>query len=202
MNTHGLENLGIINAKAVYRNLTPAELTEHALRRGEGTLSNTGAYGEHDSGEGPCGERYVGYPALHPPAGAHAYSAGNGDGRHEPPRVDDERHDWRVWHMGIRGHGASSLPSLDKRADTTVRPHIIAGLCCPCACARRAASLSGGPLAPQSASQLPGRADRAQRPYQSHPYRSLRRAPCPLDQAQSAGWSRLYRARSPISHRA
>ena len=43
METFGLESLGIINAKAVYRNLTPAELTEHALRRGEGTLSNTGA---------------------------------------------------------------------------------------------------------------------------------------------------------------
>ena len=43
MNTYGLENLGIINAEAVYRNLTPAQLTEHALRRGEGTLSNTGA---------------------------------------------------------------------------------------------------------------------------------------------------------------
>ena len=26
-----------------YRNLTPAQLVEHALRRGEGTLSNTGA---------------------------------------------------------------------------------------------------------------------------------------------------------------
>ncbi len=38
-----LADLGIINAKAVYRNLTPAELTEHALRRGEGTLSTTGA---------------------------------------------------------------------------------------------------------------------------------------------------------------
>ena len=38
-----LADLGIINAKAVYRNLTPAQLTEHALRRGEGTLSNTGA---------------------------------------------------------------------------------------------------------------------------------------------------------------
>ena len=38
-----LADMGIINAKAVYRNLTPAELTEHALRRGEGTLSNTGA---------------------------------------------------------------------------------------------------------------------------------------------------------------
>ncbi len=43
MNTYGLEKLGIINATAVYRNLTPAQLTEHALRRGEGTLSNTGA---------------------------------------------------------------------------------------------------------------------------------------------------------------
>ena len=43
MNTYGLEKLGIINAAAVYRNLTPAQLTEHALRRGEGTLSNTGA---------------------------------------------------------------------------------------------------------------------------------------------------------------
>ena len=43
METYGLENLGIINAKAVYRNLTPAELTERALARGEGKLSNTGA---------------------------------------------------------------------------------------------------------------------------------------------------------------
>ena len=43
METYGLESLGIINAAAVYRNLTPAQLTEHALRRGEGKLSNTGA---------------------------------------------------------------------------------------------------------------------------------------------------------------
>ena len=43
METYGLEKLGIINASAVYRNLTPAQLTEHALRRGEGTLSSTGA---------------------------------------------------------------------------------------------------------------------------------------------------------------
>ena len=43
METYGLEALGIINVTAVYRNLTPAQLTEHALRRGEGTLSNTGA---------------------------------------------------------------------------------------------------------------------------------------------------------------
>ena len=43
METYGIEKLGIIGPKAVYRNLTPAQLTEHALRRGEGTLSNTGA---------------------------------------------------------------------------------------------------------------------------------------------------------------
>ena len=38
-----IEALGIIAPKAVYRNLTPAQLVEHALRRGEGTLSETGA---------------------------------------------------------------------------------------------------------------------------------------------------------------
>ena len=43
METYGLEKLGIINAAAVYRNLNPAQLTEHALRRGEGTLSLKGA---------------------------------------------------------------------------------------------------------------------------------------------------------------
>ena len=43
METYGIEKLGIIGPKAVYRNLTPAQLVEAALRRGEGTLSNTGA---------------------------------------------------------------------------------------------------------------------------------------------------------------
>ena len=43
METYGIEKLGIIGPKAVYRNLSPAQLTEAALRRGEGTLSNTGA---------------------------------------------------------------------------------------------------------------------------------------------------------------
>lgn len=43
METFGLEKLGIISPKAVYRNLTPAQLTEKALERGEGKLSNTGA---------------------------------------------------------------------------------------------------------------------------------------------------------------
>ena len=43
METYNLEKLGILNPKAVYRNLTPAQLTEMAVARGEGTLSNTGA---------------------------------------------------------------------------------------------------------------------------------------------------------------
>ncbi len=43
METVNLEKLGIINATAIYRNLTPAQLVEKALARGEGTLSKTGA---------------------------------------------------------------------------------------------------------------------------------------------------------------
>ena len=36
MNTYGIEKYGIINSKAVYRNLTPAQLVEAALRRERG----------------------------------------------------------------------------------------------------------------------------------------------------------------------
>jgi len=43
METFGLETLGIINPSAVYRNLTPAILVEHALARGEGKLNAKGA---------------------------------------------------------------------------------------------------------------------------------------------------------------
>ena len=43
METYGIEKLGIINPSAVYRNQSLAQLTEHALRRGEGLLSKTGA---------------------------------------------------------------------------------------------------------------------------------------------------------------
>ncbi|MCR5782040.1 MAG: phosphoenolpyruvate carboxykinase (ATP), partial [Clostridia bacterium] len=43
MSIQGLEKLGITNAKTIYRNLTPARLTEEAVIRGEGTLSNKGA---------------------------------------------------------------------------------------------------------------------------------------------------------------
>ena len=43
MSELNLEYLGIVNPTRVYRNLSPAQLTEHALRRGEGTLSLKGA---------------------------------------------------------------------------------------------------------------------------------------------------------------
>ncbi len=38
-----LEPLGILSPKAIYRNLAPAALVEHALKNGEGRLSDTGA---------------------------------------------------------------------------------------------------------------------------------------------------------------
>ena len=43
METYGVEKIGLIHPKAVYRNQTVAELTEAALRRGEGSLSDKGA---------------------------------------------------------------------------------------------------------------------------------------------------------------
>nr|MDD6335659.1 phosphoenolpyruvate carboxykinase (ATP) [bacterium] len=43
MQTYGIEKYGIINSKAVYRNLPVSQLVEKALARGEGKLSNTGA---------------------------------------------------------------------------------------------------------------------------------------------------------------
>ena len=43
METYGIEKLGITSPSAVHRNWTPAQLTEAALRRGEGTLANNGA---------------------------------------------------------------------------------------------------------------------------------------------------------------
>ena len=43
METYGIEKLGITSPSAVYRNLEPAQLTEFAIRRGEGKLSKTGA---------------------------------------------------------------------------------------------------------------------------------------------------------------
>ncbi len=68
METYGLEALGIINPKAVYRNLSPALLTEAALRNEEGVLSdtgaivvNTGAY----TGRSPKDKFIVDTPTIH-----------------------------------------------------------------------------------------------------------------------------------------
>lgn len=68
MNTYGIEKLGIINSKAVYRNLPAAQLVEKALERREGTLSNTGALvvktGKY-TGRSPEDKFVVDYPSIH-----------------------------------------------------------------------------------------------------------------------------------------
>ena len=68
METYGLEKLGILNPSAVYRNLGVAQLTEAALRRGEGKLSNTGALvvstGKY-TGRSPDDKFIVDTPAIH-----------------------------------------------------------------------------------------------------------------------------------------
>lgn len=68
METYGIEKLGIIGPKAVYRNLSPAKLTEAAVMRGEGTLSSTGALvvttGKY-TGRSPEDKFIVDTPAIH-----------------------------------------------------------------------------------------------------------------------------------------
>ena len=68
METYGIEKLGIINPKAVYRNLTAAQLTEAAIKRGEGKLSKTGALvvttGKY-TGRSPKDKFIVDTPAVH-----------------------------------------------------------------------------------------------------------------------------------------
>lgn len=63
-----VQSLGIIAPKAVYRNLTPAQLTEKAVARGEGTLSNTGALvvttGKY-TGRSPDDRFVVDVPSIH-----------------------------------------------------------------------------------------------------------------------------------------
>ncbi|MDR0890436.1 MAG: phosphoenolpyruvate carboxykinase (ATP) [Oscillospiraceae bacterium] len=68
METYGLEKLGIFTSNTVHRNLGPAQLTEAALRRGEGKLSNTGALvvttGKY-TGRSPNDKFIVDTPAVH-----------------------------------------------------------------------------------------------------------------------------------------
>ncbi len=62
------EKLGIIAPAAVYRNLNPAMLTEHALRRGEGILADNGAlsvYTGKYTGRSPEDRFVVDTPAVH-----------------------------------------------------------------------------------------------------------------------------------------
>lgn len=63
-----VESLGIIAPKAVYSNLPPSILTEKALERGEGTLTNTGALlvttGKY-TGRSPDDRFVVDVPSIH-----------------------------------------------------------------------------------------------------------------------------------------
>ena len=68
METYGIEKWGIISPSAVHRNWTPAQLTEAALRRGEGSLSETGALvvttGKY-TGRSPKDKFIVDTPGVH-----------------------------------------------------------------------------------------------------------------------------------------
>lgn len=68
METFSLANAGISNPAAVYRNLSPARLTEFALRRKEGVLSDTGALVVNTgkfTGRAPKDKFIVDTPSVH-----------------------------------------------------------------------------------------------------------------------------------------
>lgn len=68
MITYGLERIGITNTGKIYRNMCPAWLTEEALRRGEGILSDTGALVVNTgkfTGRAPKDKFIVDTPTVH-----------------------------------------------------------------------------------------------------------------------------------------
>ena len=66
--TYGLERMGLINPQVVYRNMSPAWLTEQALLNQEGVLSDTGALvvrtGKY-TGRAPDDKFIVDTPSIH-----------------------------------------------------------------------------------------------------------------------------------------
>ena len=66
--TYGLDRIGVINPEVVYRNMSPAWLTEQALLNHEGVLSDTGALvvrtGKY-TGRAPDDKFIVDTPSIH-----------------------------------------------------------------------------------------------------------------------------------------
>ena len=68
MYTLNVAELGIAGHGTAYRNLPVSQLVEHAIARGEGTLTDTGALSVHTgkyTGRSPDDKFYVDSPAVH-----------------------------------------------------------------------------------------------------------------------------------------